>query len=190
MRAILSVFVILLATVSSGYAADPIDVGPAVGTSIPADFAAKTAKGADVTYSDVAGEQGVVLAFVRSASWCPFCQAQMKDLQNIAADLKSRGYELAVMSYDEPKVLDQFARKQGISYTLLSDEGSKMIDALGIRETAYKEDSMAYGVPKPVVFIIDPEGTIQGKLALEGYRDRPALEEVMAEVDRILAAMS
>ena len=143
-----------------------------------------------IGFSNGKGENGLVLGFVRSASWCPFCQSQMKDLQNIAADLKSRGYELAVMSYDEPKVLDQFAKKQAISYTLLSDKGSEMIDAFDIRETAYKEDSMAYGVPKPVIFIIDPNGKIQGKLAMEGYRDRPPLEDVMAEVDRILGAKS
>ena len=65
-----------------------------------------------------------------------------------------------------------------------------MIDAFDIRETAYKEDSMAYGVPKPVIFIIDPNGKIQGKLAMEGYRDRPPLEDVMAEVDRIFGAKS
>ena len=49
---------------------------------------------------------------------------------------------------------------------------------------------MAYGVPKPVIFIIDPNGKIQGKLAMEGYRDRPPFEDVMAEVDRILGAKS
>ena len=190
MRAIFSAFVILFSMSTAASAAETIDIGPAIGASIPADFAGRTAKGDAVTYADVAGENGMVLAFVRSASWCTFCQSQMKDLQTIAADLKDRGYELAVMSYDEPKVLDQFAKKQNISYTLLSDKDSKVINALGIRETSYKEDSMAYGVPKPVIFVIDPEGTIQAKLALEGYRDRPPLEDVMAEVDRILDATS
>lgn len=174
----------------SAQASESIDVGPDVGANIPADFAVRDAKGMDVNYSDVTGDKGLVLAFVRSASWCPFCQSQMKDLQTIAADLNERGYELAVLSYDAPKVLDQFAKKQQISYTLLSDEGSKMIDAFDVRDPSYGPDSMAHGVPQPVVMIIDPAGTVQGKLALEGYRDRPELEAIMAEVDRILATMS
>ncbi len=190
MRAVFSTFIILLGISSAIQAAEMIDVGPDVGTNIPANFNGQDAKGNDVTYADVAGERGLVLGFVRSASWCPFCQTQMKDLQNIAADLKGRGYELAVMSYDAPKVLDQFAKKQNITYTLLSDDGSEMINALGIRETSYKEDSMAYGVPKPVIFIIDSNGKIEGKLAMEGYRDRPPLEDVMAEVNRIIGANS
>ena len=190
MRTVFSIFVVLFGFTAAGNAAAMIDVGPDVGSNIPANFNGQDAKGNDITYADVTGERGLVLGFVRSASWCPFCQSQMKDLENIAADLKGRGYELAVMSYDAPKVLDQFAKKQSISYTLLSDEGSEMIDALGIRETSYKEDSMAYGVPKPVIFIIDPNGKIEGKLAMEGYRDRPPLEDVMAEVDRIIGANS
>ncbi len=194
MRAILSSLVILcgLGVWASGPASatEIIDVGPAIGSAIPDAFNVRDANGTERTYADVAGAQGLVLAFVRSASWCPFCQSQMKDLQNIAADLKERGYELAVLSYDEPKVLDQFAKKQGITYTLLSDEGSKVIDAFDVRDPQYGEESMAYGVPQPVIFIIDPAGTVQGKLALEGYRDRPPLEDVMAEVERILGKMS
>lgn len=191
MRSVLSLFAGALALVSiTVSASDWIDVGPDVGSTIPSNFAARDAKGMDVRYADVAGDKGLVLAFVRSASWCPFCQSQMKDLQNIAAELDSRGYNLAVLSYDEPKILDQFAKKQNITYTLLSDEGSKMIDAFDVRDPQYGPDSMAHGVPQPVVFIIDPEGTVQGKLAMEGYRDRPPLEAVMAEVDRILGSMS
>lgn len=191
MRSILSFLAGALALGSvSAVASEWIDVGPDVGADIPANFAARDAKGMDVTYADVAGDKGLVLAFVRSASWCPFCQSQMKDLQTIAADLESRGYNLAVLSYDAPQILDQFAKKQNITYTLLSDEGSKMIDAFDVRDPQYGPDSMAHGVPQPVVFIIDPDGMVQGKLAMEGYRDRPPLEAVMAEVDRILGNMS
>lgn len=174
----------------SAIASEQIDVGPDVGANIPSNFEARDAKGMDVTYADVTGDKGLVLAFVRSASWCPFCQTQMKDLQNIAADLEERGYQLAVLSYDAPKILDQFAKKQEISYTLLSDEGSKMIDAFDVRDPQYGPDSMAHGVPQPVVMIIDPTGVVQGKLALEGYRDRPELEAIMAEVDSILGKTS
>lgn len=191
MRSVLSFVAGAVALFSiTANASEWIDVGPDVGANIPANFAVRDAKGTDVTYADVAGDKGLVLAFVRSASWCPFCQSQMKDLQGIAADLESRGYNLAVLSYDEPKILDQFAKKQKITYALLSDEGSKMIDAFDVRDPQYGPDSMAHGVPQPVVFIIDPAGMVQGKLAMEGYRDRPPLEAVMTEVDRILGSMS
>ncbi len=190
MRALVSTVVAVLFFGLSAQAADPIQVGPEVGSKIPSNFAVRDAMGNDVSFADVTGKKGLVLGFVRSASWCPFCQAQMKDLNKINAALKSRGHELAVLSYDAPKILDQFAKKQSIDYTLLSDEGSKMIDAFDVRDPQYKPDSMAYGVPQPVIFIIDPSGTVQGSLAVEGYRDRPPTDDVLAEVDRILNATS
>jgi len=47
--------------------------------------------------------------FVRSASWCPFCQVQLIDVNRITADLAKRGYTLAALSYDSPEVLATFA---------------------------------------------------------------------------------
>jgi peroxiredoxin len=190
MRHLIAVLSVILFTVSPLRAAEWIQVGPDVGAYIPDDFAAFNAAGEPVGLSDITGERGVVLGFVRSASWCPFCQTQMKDLQTIAADLEQRGYALAVLSYDAPTVLDQFAKRQGITYTLLSDEQSYVIDAFDIRDPQYGEDSMAYGVPQPAIFIIDPSGVIQGKLAMEGYRDRPPLEDILSAVDTIIGDAS
>ena len=190
MRALLSTVVFVFSLGLAAQATEPIQVGPQAGDRIPANFEVRDAKGKTVTFADVAGERGLVLSFVRSASWCPFCQQQMKDLNSINAALESRGYKLAALSYDKPEILDQFAKKQSIDYTLLSDEGSKMIDAFDVRDPQYKPDSMAYGVPQPVVIIIAPDGTVQGSLAVEGYRDRPPTEDVLAEVDRILNATS
>jgi peroxiredoxin len=59
--------------------------------------------------------------------------------------------------------------KYGGSYDLLSDEGSAMIDAFGIRDPQYKANSGAYGVPMPGIFIVDNKGIVRGKLAEEGY---------------------
>ena len=57
-----------------------------------------------------------------------------------------------------------------ISFPLLSDPGSKMIDAYHIRNEAAK--GRAVGVPNPGTFILDREGMIRAKLFLEGYRER------------------
>lgn len=190
MRSFLTTLILVFGFGLTAQAADSIIVGPQAGDKIPANFMAKDAKGNTVTLADVTGEKGVVISFVRSASWCPFCQSQMKDLNSINAALEERGYKLAALSYDAPDVLDQFAKRQGIDYILLSDEGSKMIDAFDVRDPQYGEDSMAYGVPQPVVIIIAPDGTVQGSLAVEGYRDRPPTNDVLAEVDRILGATS
>ncbi|PHX98934.1 MAG: hypothetical protein CK529_11175 [Rhodospirillaceae bacterium] len=89
--------------------ATSIDIGPAVGAKIPMPFKALDKTGAPITYADITGKNGTVLLFVRSGSWCPFCQVQLIDVNRITADLAKRGYTLAALSYDSPEVLANFA---------------------------------------------------------------------------------
>ena len=158
------------------------DVGPPVGARVPA-FSAKDADGAPRTLQSLMGPSGLVLVFHRSARWCPYCQAQLISLREAEAPLARRGYKLAAISYDAPDVLRTFAGRRQIGYALLSDEGSRTIDAFGLRDPQYKPGSMAYGVPQPAIFIISPQGVIRANLAEEGYKKRPQVEAVLAAVD-------
>jgi peroxiredoxin len=64
-----------------------------------------------------------------------------------------------------------------IAFPLLSDPGSKTIEAYHIRNEAAK--GRAEGVPNPGTFILDHEGVIRARLFLEGYRDRSSAEEIV-----------
>ena len=177
--------IVLLSCLPVLVRAESIDIGPKVGAHIPANFMVRDAAGASKQLADITGERGVVIAFVRSAAWCPFCQQQLKDLQGIAADLAKKGYKLTSISYDAPEVLAKFAAKNAITYMMLSDQGSAMIDAFDIRDPQYKEGSVAFGVPKPAIFIVDKTGVVRAKLAEDGYKVRPTLEAITAAVDGI-----
>lgn len=165
--------------------ADTIDIGPKIGAKIPTAFAARDQKDVAKNFTDITGSKGVVIAFVRSAKWCPYCQAQLKDLQAIAGALSERGYPLVSLSYDPPDILAGFAEKTGITYTMLSDKGSVIIDAFDIRDPQYKEGSFAYGVPKPAIFIIDKAGTVRAKLAEDGYKTRPQIASIVTAVENL-----
>lgn len=165
-------------------AAFTFDIGPPVGARIPT-LVASDIRGAPRTLSNVSGKKGVVLVFFRSAKWCPFCQAQLMSLKDVAEPLAKRGYALAAISYDPPAVLDDFAKKRVIGYTLLSDQGSHMIDALGLRDPQYPVGSFAYGVPQPSIFVISRGGVIKAKLAEQGYKVRPTNTAILAAVDSV-----
>ena len=165
-------------------AGSTIDIGPAVGAHIP-PFAAVDRTGAPRDFKSLQGKKGVVLVFFRSAKWCPFCQKQLIDIKNLQAPLAERGYSLAAISYDKPSELTTFAEKQGVSYTLLSDEGSKVIDGWKLHDPQYAVGNFAYGVPKPAIFVIDAKGVVKAKLALEGYRVRPGNDDVLKALDGV-----
>jgi len=90
-------------------------------------------------------------------------------------------------------VLAAFAAKQGITYTLFSDQGSKLIRDLGLLNEHVYEHHAAYGIPKrdhhwgvpyPGVFLLDAEGRVTQKRFQQSYRER---ETGVAVLERGLA---
>jgi len=161
-----------------------VDFGPAIGEHIDiGTLADQTGTACDL--ASLTGENGLVLMFVRSADWCPFCQAQMIEINGSLAEIESRGYAMATISYDNTDILSRFTAREGIGYTMLYDEGSQIIEKYGLRETNYEEGHRAYGVPKPIVFILSPAGEIKGKLFEENYRVRPPATAVVEALDAI-----
>lgn len=99
-------------------------------------------------------------------------------MQENLKEIEATGGKVIAISYDSITTLKQFARKSRITFPLLSDEGSKTIDAYGIRNKE-AAGSRIDGVPYPGTFVIDSKGTIRSKLFLEGYRDRHAVEALI-----------
>src|SRR5689334_5784262 len=89
-----SALLLALALVWPASALAAWDVGPPVGSKVPA-LHVTDLKGAPVKLADLSGKSGVVLVFFRSAKWCPYCQAQLMGLKEAPGPLAERGYKLA-----------------------------------------------------------------------------------------------
>jgi len=163
------------------------ELGPPVGAKLTEIGTPPDQTGTPRTLSSLMGEKGLVLFFFRSADWCPYCQAQMMDLNTAVADVEKRGYRMAGISYDTPEILSTFIERRGIKYTLLSDPKSEIIDRYKLRDPQYKAGSRAYGVPRPIIFILDKTGTIKSKLYEETYQKRPPASLVVATLDKVAA---
>jgi peroxiredoxin len=96
-----------------------------------------------------------------------------RDLKSIEAE----GIQIVGVSYDDTKVLKTFSDHMKIAFPLLSDPGSRTIDAYHIRNKAAR--GKAEGVPKPGTFILDRQGIIRAKLFLEGFRERHTTEALI-----------
>ncbi len=155
----------------------PSAPGLAVGAKAPA-FALKAVDGTEISLAGLLAKGPVALVFYRSVDWCPFCISQMKDLQGRLTDFSAAGLQLVGVSYDSPETLERAVAKHGLTMTLLSDAGSKTIDAYGIRNEALT--GRAAGVPHPTVFVVDTQGVIRAKLQREGHRTRPEADEIIA----------
>lgn len=164
-------------------------LGPSIGSPMP-DFRLADANGELQTLADVAGENGTVIYFNRSLDWCPFCQTQTMEVNAAAGRFAALGYGVVTITYDSVEELQAFAARRSIEIPLLSDPDSFLVDALDIRDPVYSDpDSMAYGVPYPITFVVGPEGNIEGKHWHEpgygqsrGYSQRITVEDVLAQL--------
>jgi peroxiredoxin len=164
------------------------DLGPAIGTTGPDIGTRLDQTGKPHQLADLMGSSGLVLFFFRSAGWCPFCQAQLIDINGGAAEIEKRGYHVAGLSYDSPDVLQAFTVKRNLTYTLLSDPKSEVIDRYGLRDPQYGAGSKAYGVPRPIIFVVGRDGAIKAKLFEETFKTRTPLRLVLETLDKLAAA--
>ena len=104
------------------------------------------------------------------------------ELQEVWPTLEAAGVALYAISYDAVATLAAFAEKRGITYPLLSDEGSQVIRALGLLNEHLAEQHAVYGITTreeqhgvayPGTFVLDTEGVIVAKHFEQSYRVRP-----------------
>src|SRR5688572_22683615 len=97
------------------------------------------------------------------------------------------------ISYDSVDVLRAFTEKYGISYPLLSDEGSRIMRQLGLLNEHLAEQSAYYGIqlrehhagtPYPGTFVLDERGVIVEKRFEQSYRVRPTAVSLVETIAR------
>jgi peroxiredoxin len=155
------------------------EIGLTVGEKAPL-FQLMNQHGEVISLADLTAKHDkVALVFFRSADWCPFCKRQLMDLQKDLQSMKQAGITLVAISYDPVEVLDRFTKQNQIEYTLLSDPGSKTIDAYQIRNKDVRPGK-AEGIPHPTIFLVNGKGIIAAKLREEGYKERPTIEAIVA----------
>jgi peroxiredoxin len=125
------------------------------------------------------GPKGAMLVFSRSLDWCPYCKTQAIELQGRIAALKAQGLGVALITYDSPAILADFARRRGITFPLLSDPGSPTIRAYGILNTTAAAGTRDYGIPFPGTFLLDRRGAVTSRFFEEAYQERNTVSTIL-----------
>ncbi len=163
------------------------ELGPAVGAKIPHDLSSTDAAGARRAFDDLAGPNGLVVFFVRSVDWCPYCKAQALSVDASRKEFAARGLGVAFISYDPVAKLAAFSNSRDLGLTLLSDPGSVIIDAFGLRNERHTQGRFA-GIPHPAAFVIRPDRTVAAKVYETDYLTNDKSYVTRPEVGAILAA--
>jgi peroxiredoxin len=108
---------------------------------------------------------------------------QLVELQEAWRTIQENGVAVFAISYDSVSALAAFPEKHGITYPLLSDEGSQIIRQLGLLNEEHLIAQHAFygiqtrdeqrGVAYPGTFELDAHGIISHKYFEQSYRVRP-----------------
>lgn len=137
----------------------------------------------------------VVLTFYRG-SWCPYCNLQLHQYQQVVEAIKALGANLVAVSPQTPDESLNIKEKNELQFEVLSDIGNivarqfttifkngeapiETMKALGIDfDSHYADDSQE--LPVPAVFIIEKDRTISFAKAIDGdYRNRVEASDII-----------
>lgn len=107
-------------------------------------------------------------------------------LEEIRGAFEEMDVAVAGMTYDQRDILSRFHAANALGYPLLQDVDAEHAEAFGVLNEQYPEGNKNYGVPHPGILFINPDGTIAGKFAVTGYKERPPMEAVVGAVAEIL----
>lgn len=143
---------------------------------------------------DILKKGKTILAFFRG-SWCPYCNLELRELQNNIAKIAGKNATLLAVS---PQSLDHsriLTEKNQLSFEVLTDENNTLAKQLGIsfklQEFAIPT-YQAIGInlnefnqndentlPVPAVFVIETDGSIIYKFVDTDYRNRLDINELL-----------
>jgi peroxiredoxin len=113
------------------------------------------------------------------------------ELQRNLPDFERNNIAVFGISYDPVDVLARFAAAHGVTFPLLSDEGSKVIRDLGMLDEQVYEHHAAFGitnrqdrfwgVPYPGEFVLDERGVVTQKRFQKNYRERETSQAILEQ---------
>jgi len=158
------------------------------------DFRAKDQFGNLIRLKDLLKEGKVILVFYRG-QWCPYCNRELSRLQDSLQLIKDKVATLIAVSPEKPESISATVDKTKASYSILYDEGLKIMKAYDVEFevpentiTRYRNANIdieknngANGkyLPVPAVYIIDKESNITYRFFDQDYKKRPSVKELL-----------
>jgi peroxiredoxin len=139
--------------------------------------------GREISLTEIANEQPLVLAFVRGW-WCPKEQVRLRNLVGLQDELQREYGRISVVTVDEPYVNGAFRAGLGAHFPFLSDERRQVAEELDLLELT---DEL-HRPFLPFTFVLDSRGVIQRIWCGFWYWGNPTPEDIrraLREITRV-----
>jgi peroxiredoxin len=159
--------------------------------------------GRPVSSRELLAKGPLVVSFYRGV-WCPYCNLDLQALQQALPQIESRGASLVAISPQTPANSRKSQRDNKLDFPILSDVGSEVAHAFGIRFSlpdylvalykSFKNDLPVFNndpgwvLPMPARFVIGSDGVIAYAEVNPDYTRRPDPSELLPVLDRLVKA--
>ena len=159
------------------------------------DFVLPNQHGVRRSLRDYLAESPIVLNVYRGG-WCPYCNLEMKALQDVLPQIEALGVQLVGLSPETPDKAMATAERHRIAIDILSDAGNRVAERLGlvfelpealrpiyeqigIDIPAYNGDA-SFRLPVPATYIVARDGAILFDFVNADYTRRLEPTEIVA----------
>jgi peroxiredoxin len=163
-----------------------VDRSLKVGDRIP-EFSLPNVTGAEVKITDVLAQGLTIIAFYRGG-WCPYCNMELRALQQYLPQFEELGATLVAITPETPDNSLTTSEKNELSFAVLSDVGNQIArqfglvfalpeylrpvyEGFGLDLPAYNGDT-TFELPLPATYVIDRDGKVIHAYANVDYTQR------------------
>ena len=166
------------------------------------DFVLTDSDRGEVALKGLLAKGPVVLTFYRGV-WCPYCNIELKALEQVAEDIRARGATLVAISMQSAADSRKSQRDNELSFPILTDKNGELADKFGIRWSLQDyvipvHDGFGvnlptihgdgqWNLPMPARYVVDTDGSIAYAEVNPDYTHRPEPADLFPILDNLAA---
>ena len=162
------------------------------------NFSLANHKGENIELADLLKKGPVIISFYRGG-WCPYCNLELKALNDYLPQFKTQSAQLIAISPQLPDETLSTAQKNDLEFDVLSDVSNKVAEQFGLLFTLDERIQALYTqfgidfehyygdksfkLPLPATYVINQEGVITYAFLNEDYTLRAEPTDIMAALE-------
>ncbi len=161
------------------------------------NFSAIDQSGNKFELSKALKKGNVIVVFYRG-QWCPYCNKQLKAMQDSLSMILAKGATVVAISPEKPDNIAKTVEKTKVSFPILMDDGMRIMSEYQVKfavdtatQTRYKKFGIDFAeangsnganLPVPAVYIINNKGEITFRYFDTDYRKRVSVAELLSHL--------
>lgn len=165
------------------------------------DFTLLDATGKSVSLGSLRQHGPVIISFYRGA-WCPFCNIELRALQQALPAFKELGASLIAISPEQPDYAMPMIEREKLAFPVLSDPGNQVAKTFGIvfalegeiRRISHDvfgvdlpklNGDQSWEIPVPATYLIDQDGIVRFAFFDPEFSHRVEPEQLISAIRKL-----